>query len=80
VELERSFLEAPGEEEEGAVASTGDACRCGDDGAQWWRRDGSVRRGDEMARAEARRQTELVSAIMARRQGGWWPVANAPIA
>jgi hypothetical protein len=26
------------------VASTGDACRGGDDGAQWWRRDGSGRR------------------------------------
>jgi hypothetical protein len=23
------------------VASTGEACRGGDDGAQWWRRDGS---------------------------------------
>jgi hypothetical protein len=36
------------------VASTGDACRDGDDDAQWWRLDGSGRRGDEMARADAR--------------------------
>jgi hypothetical protein len=62
------------------VASTSDACRDGDDGAQWWRRDGSGRRGDGMARAGTRRQTELVSAIMARRRDGWWPAANAPIA
>jgi hypothetical protein len=26
------------------VASTGDACRGGDDGAQWWQRDGSGKR------------------------------------
>jgi hypothetical protein len=31
------------------VASTGDACRGGDDGAQW-RRDGSTDGGDGMAR------------------------------
>jgi hypothetical protein len=48
------------------VASTSDACRGGDDGAQWGQRDGSSIRGDGMARAGARRQTELVSAIMAR--------------
>jgi hypothetical protein len=29
--------------------------------------------GDGMARADARRQTELVSVIMARRRGGQWP-------
>jgi hypothetical protein len=52
------------------VASTGDACRGGDDGAQWWRWDGSGKRGDRMARADARRQTELVSVIMARRRAG----------
>jgi hypothetical protein len=62
------------------VPSTGDACRSGDDGALWWRRHDSGRRGDGMARADARRQTELVSAIMARRRGGRWPVANVPIA
>jgi hypothetical protein len=39
---------------DGEVASTGDACRDGDDDAQWWRLDGSGRRGDEMARADAR--------------------------
>jgi hypothetical protein len=56
-------------------------CACdGDGGAQWWRRDGSGRRGDRMARANARRQTELVRAIMARRRGGRWPAAIAPIA
>jgi hypothetical protein len=68
------------EGEEGEVASTGDACRGGDDGTQWWRRDGSCRQCDRMAQAGARRQTELVSTIMARRRGGRWPAANAPIA
>jgi hypothetical protein len=48
------------------VASTRDACRGGDDGTQWWRRDGSGKRGDRMAQVDARRQIELVSAIMAR--------------
>jgi hypothetical protein len=62
------------------VVSTGDACRDGDDGAQWWRRDGSGKRGDGMSRADARRQIELVSAIMARRWGGRWLAANTPIA
>jgi hypothetical protein len=62
------------------VASTGDACHGSDDGAQWWRRDGSGRQGDEMARADARRKTELVSVIMARRRGGRWPTVNASIA
>jgi hypothetical protein len=52
------------------VASTGDACHGGDDGAQWWRWDGSGRLGDGMARADARHQTELVSTIMVRRRGG----------
>jgi hypothetical protein len=33
----------------GEVASTGDACRGGDDGTQW-RRDGSAGGGDGMAR------------------------------
>jgi hypothetical protein len=74
------FIGAGGGEEEGEMASTGDACRGGDDGAQWWRRDGSGRRGDGMARPDAWRQTELVSAIMARRRGRRWPAANAPIA
>jgi hypothetical protein len=61
-------------------ASTGDACRDSDVGAQWWRRDGSGRWGDGMAQADARRQTELVSAIMARQRGGRWPTAIVPIA
>jgi hypothetical protein len=56
------------------------ACHGGDGGAQWWRRDGSGRRGDGMARADARRQTELVSAIMARRRGGQWPTVIASLA
>jgi hypothetical protein len=79
-ELGAVLLYAAGEGEEGEVASTSDACRGGDDGAQWWRRDGSGRWGDEMARAGARSQTELVSAIMARQRGGRWLAANAPIA
>jgi hypothetical protein len=33
-----------------------------------------------MARADARRQTELVNAIMARRQGGQWPAAITSLA
>jgi hypothetical protein len=43
-----------GEGEEGEVASTGDACHGGDDGAQLWRRDGSSIQGDGMARAGAK--------------------------
>jgi hypothetical protein len=35
---------------------------------------------DGMARADARRQTELVDAIMARRRGEQWPVAIASLA
>jgi hypothetical protein len=46
------------------------ACNDGDGGAQWWRWDGSGRWGNGMARADTRRQTELVSAIMARRRRG----------
>jgi hypothetical protein len=37
----RSFYRRTGRGEGGEVASTGDACRGGDDGTQWWRRDGS---------------------------------------
>jgi hypothetical protein len=33
-----------------------------------------------MAQADARRQTELVNAIMARRRGGQWPAAIASLA
>jgi hypothetical protein len=47
---------------------------------QTGRRGGSGRRGDEMAQADARRQTELVSAIMVRRRGGQWPAAIASLA
>jgi hypothetical protein len=47
---------------------------------QTGRQDGSGRQGDGMARADARHQTELVSAIMARRRGGQWPVAIALLA
>jgi hypothetical protein len=36
----RSFYRQPGRGA-GEGASTGEACRGGDDGAQWWRRDGS---------------------------------------
>jgi hypothetical protein len=40
-----------------------------------------VHSGDDgMARADARRQTELVNAIMARRRSGQWPVAIASLA
>jgi hypothetical protein len=45
------------------VASTGEACRGGDDGAQWWRRDGS---GQMVV-------TEWLG-IGARHQFGWWRV------
>jgi hypothetical protein len=47
----------------GEVASTGEACRGGDDGAQWWRRDGSG-------------QTVVTGWLGAgaRRQLGWWRV------
>jgi hypothetical protein len=44
----------------GEVASTGDACRGGDDGAQWWRWDGSGRRGDRMARGRRKVPIRLV--------------------
>jgi hypothetical protein len=44
----------------GEVASTGDACRGGDDGAQWWRRDGSGRRGHGMARVRRKAPIWLV--------------------
>ena len=45
------------------MASTGEACRGGDDGAQWWRRDGSG-------------QTVVTGWLGtgARRQFGWWRV------
>jgi hypothetical protein len=36
--------------------------------------------GDGMAQADARHQTELVSAIMARRRGGKWPAVIASLA
>jgi hypothetical protein len=66
------------------VACTGDACRGGDDGTQW-RRDGSGRRvtrwlGQAQGDRDARRQTLLASALMARRQGERRPVVIASIA
>jgi hypothetical protein len=47
----------------GEVASTGEACRGDDDGAQWWRRDGSG-------------QTVVTGCLgaEARHQFGWWRV------
>jgi hypothetical protein len=47
-----------GEREE--VVSIGDACHNGDDGAQWWQRDGSGRRGDGMARGRSKVSIRLV--------------------
>jgi hypothetical protein len=65
------------------VARTGDACRGGDDGAQW-RRDGSGRRvtgwlGQAQGDRDTRRQTFLASALMARRRGKRWPTVIASI-
>jgi hypothetical protein len=34
----------------GEVASTGEACCSGDDGAQWWLRDGSGTQGANLCR------------------------------
>jgi hypothetical protein len=66
------------------VARTGDACRDGDDGAQW-RRDGSGKRvtgwlGQAQGDRDARRQTLLASTLMARRRGKRRPVVIASIA
>jgi hypothetical protein len=52
-----------GEGRGGEGASTGEACRSGDDGAKWWRRDGSGH--------------TVVTGWLgtgARRQFGWWRV------
>jgi hypothetical protein len=64
------------------VASTGNACRGGDNGTQWprdgsgrrWRRDGlgTVRGGKAPNRAGER--------VNGERRGGRWSAANAPIA
>jgi hypothetical protein len=48
-ELGRPFYWRPGRGEE-EVASTGEACCGGDDGAQWWRRDGSGTQGANLCR------------------------------
>jgi hypothetical protein len=66
------------------VAHTGDACRGGDDGAQW-RRDGSGRRvtgwlGQAQGDRNARHQTLLASALMARQRGERRPAVIASIA
>jgi hypothetical protein len=66
------------------VARTSDACRSGDDGAQW-RRDGSGRRvtgwlGQAQRDRDERHQTLLASALMARRWGERWPAVIASIA
>jgi hypothetical protein len=52
------------------VASTGDACRDGDDGAQWWRQDGLGRWGDGMARAGTRRQGRKAPNLAGERVNG----------
>jgi hypothetical protein len=52
------------------VASTGDASRGGDDGAKWWRRDGSGRPGDGMARAGTRRQGRKAPNLAGERING----------
>jgi hypothetical protein len=48
------------------VASTGDACRGGDDGAQWWRQDGSGRRVTGWRKAP-NRASEVVNGKATRR-------------
>jgi hypothetical protein len=59
----RSFYRRPGRGEE-EVACTGEARCDSDDGAQWWRRDGSGRRW--------RRDGSVTGRRDARRQFGWW--------
>jgi hypothetical protein len=52
------------------VASTSDAYRGGDDGAQWWRRDSSGIWGDGMARAGAGRQGRKAPNLAGERVNG----------
>jgi hypothetical protein len=46
------------------------------DGTDW----ASGGDGSGIVCGDVRRQTELASVLMARRRGGRWPAANAPIA
>jgi hypothetical protein len=81
-ELGRSFLYAPGE---GKGMRDDKRRRARHDGGDGANGDGTARAGGEvkgrLGHSERGRMAPigLVSALMARRRGGWWLAANAPV-